>query len=146
MGGRIQITSDVFLADPTSQVTASSTLGIQGTVDIRAPVTNLSGTLAPLPQAFINVAALLPARCAARLSRGTTSSLVLGGRPGLPLEPSGVLPSPLALGERLMADPTVTGAPARPTSAARFALLAGYERGFPRLAGDCAPERGAHSR
>jgi filamentous hemagglutinin family protein len=137
MGGRIDLTADVFLADPASVVSASSDLGIQGTVDIRAPVTSLSGTLAPLPQAFVNVAALLPARCAARLSGGTTSSLVLGGREGLPLEPGGLLPSPLALEERLVADPAVTGAPHRQKSAATFALLAGHEKGLPRLG--CPP-------
>jgi hypothetical protein len=119
-------------------VSASSALGIQGTVNIQAPVTALSGTLAPLPQAFVPVATLLPARCAARYSGGTVSSLVLGGRGGLPLEPGGVLPSPLALGERLMADPAVMGAPARQPSTARFALLSGHEQAFPRLAGDCA--------
>jgi large exoprotein involved in heme utilization and adhesion len=137
-GGNIQITADAFLADPASLVSASSTLGLSGTVDIQAPVTALSGTLAPLPQTVVQVAALLPARCAARYRGGTVSSLVLGGRGGLPLEPSGVLPSPLALGERLMADPTVTGAPHRQTSAARFELLAGHEKGLPRLVGECA--------
>jgi hypothetical protein len=136
-GGNILINAGVFLADPASLVSASSQLGIPGTVDIQAPVTSLSGTLAPLPQAFINVAALLPARCAARLSGGHASSLVLGGRDGLPAEPSGVLPSPLVLGERLMADPTVTGAVQRQKSAARFALLAGHEKGLPRLG--CPP-------
>jgi hypothetical protein len=98
-------------------------------------VTSLSGTLAPLPQAFVNVAALLPARCATRYSGGTGSSLVLGRRGGLPLEPGSVLPSPLALGEQLMADLTVTGEPSRQESIARFALLAGHEQTFPRLAG-----------
>jgi hypothetical protein len=137
-GGHIQISSNVFLADPASLISASSTTGIQGTVDIQAPVTSLSGALAPLPQAFVNVAALFPVRCAARWSGGKASSLVLGGRGGLPLEPGSVLPSPLALGKQLMADLTVTGAPSRQESIARFALLAGHEKTFPRLAGDCA--------
>jgi large exoprotein involved in heme utilization and adhesion len=137
-GGNIQIRSNVFLADPASLVSASSALGMRGTVDIRAPVTTLSGTLAPLPQAFVNVAALLPARCAARAQGGRYSSLVVGGRDALPAEPSGVLPSPLVLGERLAADSTMTGAAHRQTSAARFALLAGHEKGLPRLAGECA--------
>jgi hypothetical protein len=134
-GGNILINAGVFLADPASLVSASSALGIQGTVNIQAPVTSLSGTLAPLPQAFVNVAALLPARCSARLSGVQTSSLVLGGRDGLPAEPGGVLPSPLILGERLMADPTVTGAHGRQTFSARFALLAGQEKALPRLRG-----------
>ena len=125
------------MRDPASPVSASSALGIQGTVNIQAPVTSLSGALAPLPQAFVSVVALLPARCAARFSGGHASSLVLGGRDGLPAEPSGVLPSPLVLGERLVADPTVTGAPQRQKSAARFTLLAGHEKGLPRFG--CPP-------
>ncbi len=123
MGGRIDINADIFLADPASRVSASSELGLSGTVDIQAPVTTLSGTLAPLPQAFVNVAALLPSRCAARLSGGQTSGLVLGGRDGVPYDPGGVLPSPLALDERLVADPAVTEAPHRQQSTAKFALL-----------------------
>ena len=137
-GGNIGIRAEVFLADPASRVSASSELGISGTVAIQAPVTSLSGTLAPLPQAFVNVAALLPARCAARLSGGQASSLVLGGRDGLPAEPGGVLPSPLVLEERLVADPALTGALHRQKTAARFALLAAHKKGLPRLAGDCA--------
>jgi hypothetical protein len=73
MGGNIRIGADVFLADPASRVEASSALGIQGTVDIQTPVTSLGGTLAPLPQAFVNVAALLPARCAARAQGAHTA-------------------------------------------------------------------------
>jgi large exoprotein involved in heme utilization and adhesion len=133
MGGNIRIEAGVFLADPASLVSASSTLGLQGTVNIQAPVTSLSGTLAPLPQAFVNVAALLPARCAARAQGGRYSSLVLGGRDGLPADPSGVLPSPLTLDERLTAGPAVIGASPRQQSTARFALLAGRDKALPRL-------------
>jgi hypothetical protein len=129
MGGNIRISSEVFLADPASRVDASSTLGIQGIVDIRAPVTSLGGTLAPLPQAFVNVAALLPARCAARLSEGKTSSLVLSGRDGLPIAPDGLLPSPLVLDDRLAAG---TGELRRPQSS-RFALLTSDDKVFPRM-------------
>jgi hypothetical protein len=71
-GGNSRIGSEVFRADPASLVSASSTLGLNGIVDIQAPVTGLGGSLAPLPQAFVNVAALLPARCAAHFSGGTT--------------------------------------------------------------------------
>jgi hypothetical protein len=99
-GGNIRLVADVFLADPACRVSASSALGIQATVDIRAPVTSLSGALAPLPQTFVRAAALLPARCTARLSGGKYSSLVLGGRDGLSLDPGGVLPSPLVLDDR----------------------------------------------
>jgi hypothetical protein len=131
-GGNIQLRSEVFLPDPASLVSASSALGLQGTVEIRAPVTMLSGTLASLPQTFVSAAALLPARCAARFREGTHSSLALGGREGPPLEPGDLLPSPLTLGEQLVADPALTGAPPQP-SAATFALLTGQEKALPRF-------------
>jgi filamentous hemagglutinin family protein len=134
-GGNVLIVADVFLDDATSQVSASSALGIQGTVDIQAPVTSLSGALAPLPQAFVGAVALLPARCATRLSGGKYSSLVLGGRDGLPLDPGGLLPSPLGLGERLMADPALTRELRRQNSASRFALLEVDQKLFPQMRG-----------
>jgi filamentous hemagglutinin family protein len=133
MGGRIQIDALAVLADPISRIEASSDLGIPGTVDIRAPVTSLSRTLAPLPQAFVSATALLPVRCAARFRGGHTSSLVLGGRDGLPADPGGVLPSPLVIEERLAADPAVTEMRHQPPSSARFALLADQEKALPRL-------------
>jgi hypothetical protein len=132
-GGNILINAGVFLADPASLVSASSALGIQGTVNIQAPVTSLSGTLAPLPQAFVSAEALLPARCAARAQGGRYSSLVLGGRGGLPADPSGVLPSPLLLEARLAADPAGIGVPHPPRSPAQFAFLADHEKALPRL-------------
>jgi filamentous hemagglutinin family protein len=134
-GGNIGIGAAIFLADPASLVSASSALGIQGTVDIRAPVTTLSGTLAPLPQAFVSAAALLPTRCAARFREGRSSSLVLGGRDALPLDPSGVFPSPLTLDERLAADPAVTGGPHQRKAPGKLALLAGEDKVLPRLRG-----------
>ncbi len=94
-GGNVTIVTGVFLASPDSVVSASSALGVAGRVDIRAPVTNLSGTLAPLPEAVLQATALLREACAARAQGGQYSSLVLGGRDGLPWEPGGLLPSPL---------------------------------------------------
>jgi hypothetical protein len=131
-GGNIGIRGEVFLADPASQVSASSTLGLQGTVVIRAPVTSLSGAVAPLPQAFVSAAALLPARCAARLSGGRYSSLVVGGRDGLPLDPGSVLPSPLTL-DKSVGDLAVDGRPQQQKTPARFSLLAVADKVFPRL-------------
>ncbi len=93
-GGNIDMVAGVFLVDPSSVIDASSALGINGSVNIEAPVTNLSGTLAPLPQGFLQVAALLAQHCAARMG-GTYSTFVVAGREGLPLEPGGLLPSPL---------------------------------------------------
>jgi large exoprotein involved in heme utilization and adhesion len=96
MGGRIFLTATkAFLADPSSVVTASSTLGINGQVAIQAPVTSISGAVAPLPRAFAQTTELLRTRCAERLREGTVSRLVVGGRDGVPLEPGSLLPSPL---------------------------------------------------
>jgi hypothetical protein len=61
------------------------------------------------------------------------ANLVPDGRDGLPLDPSGVLPSSLALKERLVADPAVIVALTRQSSAPSWALLAAHERRLPRL-------------
>jgi len=93
-GGNITIFADTFLTSD-SIVSASSALAAPGTINIQAKFTNLSGDIAQLPETVLQAAALLRAACAARLSAGKTSSLVVAGREGLPLEPGGVMPSPL---------------------------------------------------
>src|SRR2546426_2329197 len=94
-GGNIMIVAGAFSADSTSTISASSTLGINGTVEIQATVSNLSESVAPLPAEIVQAVELLQARCAARLAGGTSGSFVVAGRDGLPLEPGGLLPSPL---------------------------------------------------
>jgi hypothetical protein len=94
-GGNIRIIADVFLASPESVVDASSALGINGTVDIRAPITSISGTLAPMQGNFLSAEALLRDRCAARVRGEKYSSFVVSGRDGLPIRPGNVLPSPI---------------------------------------------------
>src|SRR5437588_8710944 len=103
-GGNVRIVAGVFLADPKSQVSASSALGINGQVNIQAPVTSISGAVAPLPQEFAPVAELLRDRCVGRLREGRVSRLVLGGRDGVPSEPGSLLLSPL-----IQAHPTENG-------------------------------------
>jgi large exoprotein involved in heme utilization and adhesion len=93
-GGNIDIFANVYLTSD-SVVSASSALGVPGTIEIQATVTDVSGGLVQLPEAVLQAATLLRASCAARLAEGKASSLVLAGRDGLPLEPSGLLPSPL---------------------------------------------------
>jgi filamentous hemagglutinin family protein len=94
-GGNITIIADVFLASPESSVTASSALSTQGTVDIQAPITNLSGTLAPLPENVLQATSLMREACAPRLSRGQVSSLVAAGREGLAWTPGMLMSSPI---------------------------------------------------
>jgi large exoprotein involved in heme utilization and adhesion len=135
-GGRIDLTaSKTFLADPSSAVTASSTLGINGVVNIQAPVTNISGTLVPLPQAFARATALLSTRCAERLREGTVSSLVVRGRSGVPARPGGVLPLPLAIVRPEAADVAeMTGSP-EDTVASRVGALQVDDRGQAQIRG-----------
>jgi large exoprotein involved in heme utilization and adhesion len=95
-GGNISIIAGTFLADQTSLVSASSEFGLSGSVTIQSPLSNLSGTLATLPQSPLQGQHLLRQRCAAQAS-GLLSSLVIAGRDTLPAEPGGWLMSPLAL-------------------------------------------------
>jgi filamentous hemagglutinin family protein len=100
-GGAINVTTGVFLADPTSVVDASSQQGPQGTVNIQSPVQNVGGRLTPLSQQFSSAAALLAQRCAARVADGKFSTFVVAGREGLPVEPGGFLASPSLTAELL---------------------------------------------
>jgi Large exoproteins involved in heme utilization or adhesion len=85
-GGNIQIVSDFFFASPDSRVSASSEKGIQGTVEIDSPDIDITGGITVLPASFLEAAALLSERCAVRSAR-SQSSLIVGGRGGLPIEP-----------------------------------------------------------
>ncbi len=91
-GGNIKIVADTVLQDPESIVDASSALGISGTVDIQAAITNITGLVSPLSTDFVSATALLRERCIARTREGKYSSFVVGGRDGLPIEPGNVLP------------------------------------------------------
>jgi filamentous hemagglutinin family protein len=96
-GGNVRIGGDIFLTND-SLVSASSALGTPGTINIEATVTNVSGTLARLPEAIGQAATLLRASCAARFASGKTSSLVIAGRQGVPVEPGDLLAGPLLAG------------------------------------------------
>jgi hypothetical protein len=99
-GGNIKIVADTFLADPGSLVDASSALGIDGTVDVQAPISNVSGLLNPLNTDFVSAAALLRERCLARIRSGKYSSFLVGGRDGLPVGPGSLMPGVAQGGER----------------------------------------------
>ncbi len=109
VGGDITITTSLFLADSTSEVSALSPFGLNGTVTIQSPRSNVSGSLGPLASKPSQAQALLTQRCAA-LASGQASSFVVAGREHLPADPGGWLSSPLAfaaLGENLDADNVV---------------------------------------
>ncbi|HYQ97708.1 MAG TPA: hypothetical protein VEO92_05005, partial [Candidatus Nitrosocosmicus sp.] len=117
-GGNINIVADVFLVNsggtqPTSLagiVEASSALSTPGTINIEATVTDVSGTVAPLPETPLQATELLRAACAARFAGGKASSLVLSGRDGLPQQPGGLLPSPPYLASKSHSPATIGSA------------------------------------
>jgi filamentous hemagglutinin family protein len=113
-GGNITLTTPLFLRDSSSQVDASSQFGVNGTVTIQSPTSNLSGSLGPLTSKPSQAQALLTQRCAA-LVNGQASSFVVAGREQLPSDPGSWLTSPLAftaLGESLATGHTIAAAPA----------------------------------
>ncbi|PON16802.1 hypothetical protein C2W62_16545 [Candidatus Entotheonella serta] len=94
-GGNIDLVArQLVLVDPQSVVDASSRLGIDGEVDIQAPVTNLSGVVTPLSSTVESETSLVHDPCAERVQGKGVSRFVLRGRDQVPIEPHGVLPSP----------------------------------------------------
>ena len=94
-------------------MSASSQFGLNGTVTIQSPTSNLSGSLGPLTSKPSQAQALLTQRCAA-LVNGQASSFVVAGREQLPSDPGGwltSLPAFAALGENLDADNAVASIP-----------------------------------
>ena len=89
-GGNITITGFLFKS-PNSIVSASSELGIDGNIDLK-PDTNISGSLAVLPDTFLDASQQLSERCVAR-SGNSLSSFVVKGREGSPLSPDDLAPS-----------------------------------------------------
>jgi filamentous hemagglutinin family protein len=92
-GGNIQITANSFIKDASSAVEASSQFGVQGTIVLASPESDIAGSIAQLPQSVVDVSGLLPERCAARSAGGAQSSFVVAGRGGLPTNPDNYLPS-----------------------------------------------------
>jgi len=134
-GGNINIVAGTFLMDPASSVTASSAFNAQGTVNIQSPVQNISTSLAPLPKNFASAAALLAERCAARAQDAKFSTFVVAGRDGVPLEPGGLLPSPLVAADSSgLAPPTATGAIDAPADAASVSSSSSASLGSARFA------------
>jgi large exoprotein involved in heme utilization and adhesion len=94
-GGNIQIVAGFLMVSPDSVINASSALGVSGTITLDSAITDLSGSLTPLPQGFLRTGVLLSSRCAQRVG-GSNSSFVVAGREAIPMEPGGLLPSPLS--------------------------------------------------
>ncbi len=95
-GGNINIFAGVVLQEPGTVLNASSGIGLSGTINIQAPIQQLSGAIAPLPQAFAVATNLYGQRCATQKG-GQFSSFVEGARDGVPPQPGDLIPSPLML-------------------------------------------------
>ncbi|MDN5941713.1 MAG: filamentous hemagglutinin N-terminal domain-containing protein, partial [Nitrospira sp.] len=93
-GGAIAITTNLFLQDATSLVSADSRSGLDGTVRIQSPISPASGKIQPLGNELLEATSLLNQRCAA-LTGGEFSSFTVAGRDSLPTEPGSWLASPL---------------------------------------------------
>ena len=83
-GGYILITADGFLPSVETSITASSEFGVEGTVEIRTPDTDVGSGLVILPEALVSRNINLAERCALRLS-GDVSSFFLNGEGGIPV-------------------------------------------------------------
>jgi large exoprotein involved in heme utilization and adhesion len=94
-GGNILINATgAVLAEAGTLIDASAASGINGSINIQAPIRALSGAIAPLPQAFAKITNLYRQHCAAQKG-GQFSSFVQGTRDGLPPQPGDALGSPL---------------------------------------------------
>ena len=91
-GGYILITADGFLPSIETSITASSEFGVQGTVEIRTPDTDVGSGLVVLPETLVSKNINLAERCALRLA-GDVSSFFLNGQGGIPVWASHKLPT-----------------------------------------------------
>lgn len=94
MGGNINITSQGILGTasrdrltPESDITASSELGINGTVEINTPQTSPSASAIALPTTPLNSTQQVARSCTDSVS----NHFVASGRGGIPENPSGIL-------------------------------------------------------
>ena len=89
-GGNIAITASEFLSSADSIVSASSQLGVSGTIDIIGPQVDLNGSLVALPSGLHAAAVVLPDACTGYGGR-VRSSLFAGSRGGLVQDPDASL-------------------------------------------------------
>jgi filamentous hemagglutinin family protein len=89
-GGNITIAADEYFPSDDSLVSATSELGISGTVEVIGPRVDLDGSLVVLPSERRAAAAIFRDSCAARGNR-PRSSLTKAGRGGLPQDPEATL-------------------------------------------------------
>ena len=107
-GGNITITAGEFIQSSDSIVSATSELGISGTVVINGPRVDVNDALVVLSSQLRGRTEVLREACAMRADR-PISSLVEAGRGGLPQDPEVTLPALYIAGRDLNPTPP-TGA------------------------------------
>lgn len=93
-GGNINLVANNFIPSSNSIVSASSQLGVSGTVTVTSQFTDLSGGLLGLQANYLDATGLLRAPCAAKNAEKTSSFLQLG-RGGIPSSPEDFISSSL---------------------------------------------------
>ncbi len=88
-GGNIGITASQYFATPDSLVTASSQLGLAGNINIQAPDTNVTGSLAELSSNLLVLPNLQRQGCGGVANVAERSSLTVGSTGGLPRDGEG---------------------------------------------------------
>jgi large exoprotein involved in heme utilization and adhesion len=91
-GGDININAGLFIASADSIASASSQLGISGTVEISGPRVDVNGALVVLSSQLRGLVAVQREACAVRAEQ-PISSLVEAGRGGLPQDSEATLPA-----------------------------------------------------
>ena len=85
-GGDIQISVDDLILSPAADINAEAgATGVDGTVALSSPETDVSGGLVAFEERFLNVSSLLRERCAAR-REDVGSSFTLGTGGALPAD------------------------------------------------------------
>ena len=73
-GGRIQLTTNALISDPASTVTASSSLGVDGTVEVNSPETDVAGAIQIPEGGYGDAAGLMQDRCSAQSNAASGSA------------------------------------------------------------------------
>jgi large exoprotein involved in heme utilization and adhesion len=123
-GGNILINATgAVLAEAGTLIDASAASGINGSINIQAPIRALSGAIAPLPQAFAKITNLYRQHCAAQKG-GQFSSFIQGTRDGLPPVPGDYMSSPLTFDPAMSQHPP-SNSSAQSVTAAQLGLVTG---------------------
>ncbi len=113
VGGAIELVGDVIFLDSVSTLEASAgPAGVDGSVNIQAPIQNLSQAIAPLPEGLLEVSSLYSAKCAGQKG-GIFSSFRQQGRDRLPFTPGELLPTPLFIPDLLINESTLASSMAQ---------------------------------